>query len=73
MFIFQRDSVSGGGAETEGDTESEASSRLWVISTEPVGGLKLTNRWDHDLGRSLSLNRLSHQGAPINELLKKLN
>ena len=39
----QRQSVSGGGAEREGDAESEAGSRLWAISTEPDAGLKLTN------------------------------
>ena len=33
----------GGGAEREGDTESEAGSRLWAGSTEPDVGLKLTN------------------------------
>ena len=33
-----------GGAEKEGDTESEAGSRLWVVSTEPDMGLELTNR-----------------------------
>ena len=33
-----------GGAEREGDTESEAGSRLWAISTEPDEGLELTNR-----------------------------
>ena len=36
-------SVSGGGAEREGDTESEAGSRLRVISTEPDAGLEPTN------------------------------
>ena len=40
----QRQSISGGGAEREGDTESEAGSRLWAVSTEPNAGLKLTNR-----------------------------
>ena len=35
--------MSGGGAEREGDTESEAGSRLWAVSTEPNVGLKLTN------------------------------
>ena len=34
----------GGGAEREGDTESEAGSRLWAVSTEPNAGLKPTNR-----------------------------
>ena len=35
--------MSGGGAETEGDTESEAGSRLRAVSTEPDARLKLTN------------------------------
>ena len=44
-FIFERErdrdrqSVSGGGTEREGDTESEAGSRLWAVSTEPDVGL----------------------------------
>ena len=32
--------MSRGGAETEGDTESEAGSRLCAVSTEPDMGLK---------------------------------
>ena len=46
MFISEteRQSMSGGGAEREGDTESEAGSRLWAVSTEPDAGLELTNR-----------------------------
>ena len=49
MFIFERErergrqSSSRGGAEREGDTESEAGSRLWAVNTEPGVGLKLTN------------------------------
>ena len=45
MFILEteRQSVSGGGAEREGDTESEAGARLQAINTEPNVGLKLTN------------------------------
>ena len=47
MFIYFRDrerqSMNGGGAEREGDTESEAGSRLWAVSTEPDVGLELTN------------------------------
>ena len=35
--------MSGAGAERQGDTESEAGSRLWAVSTEPDAGLKLTN------------------------------
>ena len=34
----------GGGAEREGDTESEAGSRLPAVSTEPDAGLEPTNR-----------------------------
>ena len=33
--------MSRGGAEREGDTESEAGSRLWGVSTEPDTGLEL--------------------------------
>ena len=36
--------MNGGGAEREGDTESEADSRLWAISPEPDAGLGLTDR-----------------------------
>ena len=35
--------VSRGGAEREGDTESEAGSRLCAVSTEPNAGFKPTN------------------------------
>ena len=39
MFIYiERES--GGGAEKEEDTESEAGSRLWAVSTKPDTGLK---------------------------------
>ena len=36
--------MSGGGAESEGDTEPEAGSRLCVVRTEPDAGLELVNR-----------------------------
>ena len=42
MFIFERDRDRGG-AEREGDTESEAGSRLPAVSTEPDAELELTN------------------------------
>ena len=35
--------MSRGRAEREGDTESEAGSRLWAVSTEPYAGLELTD------------------------------
>ena len=46
MFTYferERQSTSGRGAETEGDTESEAGSRLRAISTAPHAGLEPTN------------------------------
>ena len=43
MFILrERQSMSREGTEREGDTESEAGSRLWAISPEPDAGLELT-------------------------------
>ena len=46
MFIIfeeERQSVSRGGAERKGDTESKVGSRLWAVSTEPDARLELTN------------------------------
>ena len=36
--------MNGGGAGREGDTESEAGSRLRAVSTGPNAGLELTDR-----------------------------
>ena len=36
--------MNGRGAEREGDTESEAGSRLRAVSTEPDAGLELMDR-----------------------------
>ena len=36
--------MNGGGAEREGDTESETGSRLGASSPEPDAGLELTDR-----------------------------
>ena len=36
--------MGGEGAEREGDTESEAGSRLRAVSTEPDAGLELMDR-----------------------------
>ena len=54
MFIFERErereserqSAGWGGAEREGDTESEAGFSLRAVSTEPNTGLELT---DHEI------------------------
>ena len=39
----ERQTVNRGGTEREGDTEFEAGSRLWAVSTEPNVGFELTN------------------------------
>ena len=41
--MAERKNASGGGAEREGDTGSEAGSRLRAVSTEPDAGLELTD------------------------------
>ena len=38
-----RDTMSGGGAEREGDTESKGGSSLRAVSTEPDAELELTD------------------------------
>ena len=47
IYSFLRDkerhNMSGGGVEREGDTESEAGSRLRAVSTEPDAGLESRN------------------------------
>ena len=49
MFILERERAraskraSGGGAERDRDTESQAGSRLGAVSTEPDTGLELKN------------------------------
>ena len=47
MFVYfwdrERQSVNGGRAEREGDTEFKAGSWLWAVSTEPDAELKTTN------------------------------
>ena len=43
-YFWERQRVSRGGAEREGDTGSEAGSRLWAVSTASHMGLELMNR-----------------------------
>ena len=46
LFFWDRErqSMNGGGAEREGDTESETDSTLRAISPEPDAGLELPDR-----------------------------
>ena len=43
VFLRERQSVSSGGEEREGDTEPEAGSMLWAVNTEPDAGLEIMN------------------------------
>ena len=60
-----------GGAEREGDTESETGSRLWGVGTEPDAGLELTDR---EITTWAEVGRLADRAtqAPLlSSLLKK--
>ena len=61
--------MNGGGSEREGDTDSEAGSRLRAVSTEPDAGLKLTDR---EIVTSAKVGRLT-DGATQAPLLFFLN
>ena len=73
MFIYfwdrERQSTNGAGSEREGDTESETGSRLWVVSTEPDAGLKLT---DHEIMTWAEVRRLTDWAtqAPLITIFK---
>ena len=43
LFLRERKHTWGKGREREGDTESEAGSRLLAVSAKPDAGLELTN------------------------------
>ena len=68
-FERDRDSTSRERTEREGDTESEAGSRLWAVSTEPDLGLELTN---HEImtkvGRSTNW---ANPGTPTGTLKRR--
>ena len=59
IYFWQRQwqCVSRGGAERDRNTESEAGSRLWAVSTEPNAGLKLVN---YDIMTRAKVGRLSN-------------
>ena len=56
------------GREREGDTEFEAGSRLWAVSTEPDVGLELTNCENMILAEVGCLTDWATQ-APLQETL----
>ena len=61
MFIFERERERAGEGQREGDTESEAGSRLRAVSTEPDVGLELT---DHEFMMRAEVRR-STQVPPL--------
>ena len=63
--------MSGGGAEREGVTESEAGSRLWAVSTEPDAGLELTDREIMTWAEVRRLTDRATQAPPLLFLFKE--
>ena len=66
MFIYfwerERQTMSRGGAEREEDTESEAGSRLWAVSTEPNTGLEPMN---HEIMTWAEIGRLTKWATQV--------
>ena len=58
-FLREKDR---GGAEREGDTESEAGSRLWAVGTEPNTGLELMN---HEIATWAEVGRLTDWATQV--------
>ena len=54
--------MNGGGEEREGDTESEAGSRLRAISPEPDAGLELM---DHEIMTWAEVGRLTDWATQV--------
>ena len=71
MFIFEREreSVSRGGAEREGDTESEAGSSLWAVRTEPNVGLELMNHEVMTWAKVGCLTDWAPSGSPVSSYI----
>ena len=64
MFIYfwERDKAWAGEGQREGgDTESEAGSRLWPVSTEPDVGLEPTNS---EIMAWAEVGRLTYSATP---------
>ena len=71
LFIFDREGerVSREGAEREGDTGSEAGSRLWAVSTGPDAGLELPDREIMTWAELRHLTNWTTQAPPTNNWL----
>ena len=65
LFLRAREHTSKGGAEREGDTESEAGSKLRAVSSEPDVGLKPMNREITTRAQVRRSTGLSHPGATV--------
>ena len=70
VFIYfwdrERQSMSRGGAEREGDTESEAGFQAPSCQHRAWRGARTHEPWDHDLSRSRTISQLSPPGTPKN-------
>ena len=70
MFIYFWESMSGGGVETEGDTESEEGCRLWAVSTEFYAGFKFIN---HEITTWAKVLYLNDWATPVPLYIKFQN
>ena len=73
FFLRERQCKQGRGREREGDTESEAGSRLQAVSTEPNVGLKLQNHKIMTWAKVGSLTNWATQAPAHKHFFKFLN
>ena len=66
VFTFEREMTFGGSAERVGERGSEAGSALTAATRCEAQTHKPQ---DHDLSQSQTLHRLSHPGAPVQQIL----
>ena len=64
--MSERDRVRAGEGQREGDTESEAGSRLWALNCQHRARreARIHKPWDNDLSWGWTRNQLSHPGVP---------
>ena len=61
-YFWERDSAQEEEGQREEDTESQAGSRLWAVSTQPDMGLKPTNR---EIMTWAEVGRLTYWATPV--------
>ena len=70
LFLKERDRVWVGQGQREMETESEAGSRLWAVSTEPDPGLELT---DCEIMTWAEVEHSTNWATQVPHIIKLLN